>query len=176
MAAEAQGKSGVGSSQEALTDQEMQELDPDAIQNELEAEGEGEAEASPEEIEAEALEDIEAGEPGGGELSARGRGILARIVLRQTLRAVLAYTRAVVRRMVRVASLRRKLAAASRRGPRAVRALVGPVVLRAMPKPFRRISRRLVGLALRVSFRSIARNAGLASQEIDVAELESEAT
>jgi hypothetical protein len=177
MAHEAQGKTGT---MESLSEQEMQELTPEAIQNEIEGEeegeGEAEVEASPEEIETEALETVEITEAAEVDVSPRRRALLGRFIIRQSIRAVLVYTRAVVRRMQRNASLRRKLAAASRRGPRAVRALLAPVVLRAMPKPFRRSSRRLVGLVVALAFRGIARNAGLATHEIDAAEFESEST
>jgi hypothetical protein len=189
MASEAQGKSGILSQVESLTEQEMQDLDLETIQEEIEAEAADEhehahhahaeaEEASQEEIEAEAFENIEAGEMSGHmhELSPRARALVARFLVRQTIKAVLVYTMAVVRRMHRSSALRRKLAAASRRGPRAVRMLVGPVVLRAMPRPFRRASRRLVALVIRLSFRSIARTAGLNMHEIDTAELESEST
>ena len=180
MATESQGRSGTSASHETLTEQEMQELDTESIQNEIEAETENEAEieseACSEEIETEATESLEMAEGFGHGGSQRFRGILARFFLRQMIRAVLVYTKAVVRRMHRSATLRRKLLAASRRGPRAVRALVGLAVLRAMPKPFRRASRRLLPLVIGLSFRFIARHAGLSANEADSAELESEAT
>lgn len=166
--------------QMSLTEQEMRELDSEAIQDEIESEAEAKVEVeaemeeeSREEVEAELIDIIEAGTT-ETETSPRRRRLLARIVIRQSVRAVCTYTRAVVRRMLRNAALRRKLAAASRRGPRAVRVLVGVAVLRAMPKPFRRGSRRLVGLAITMGYRNIARQAGLAPHEIDAAELKSE--
>lgn len=181
MATESQGRSGTGSSHtETLTEQELQELDAESIQNEIEAETESEdeieAEANPQEIEDEASEAIETPDGFRHGMSPRFRGLVARFFVRQMIRAILVYTKAVVRRMHRSATLRRKLLAASRRGPRAVRALVGLAVLRAMPKPFRRASRRLLPLVIGLSFRFIARTAGLNAHETDAAELESEST
>jgi hypothetical protein len=160
-----------------LTEQEIQELAPESgheIDADTNDESEAEAEGNPEEVAAEAFEHIEGGEAGEHEHSRRFRGVLARFVLRHVIKAILVYIRIAVRRMHRHATLRRKLIAATRRGPRALRALVGPVVLRTMPRPFRRAARRLVPLLVGLSFRFIARTAGLSTHEADAAECESE--
>jgi hypothetical protein len=178
MAHEAQGKSGAATQAEQLTEQERRELDQESIQSEIDAEMDRESEAEEEvgqhEIEIEVLEALDIDEIGGRGGARRGRrAVVTRLVMRQMVRTILVYTRAVVKRMHRSASLRRKLLAASRRGPRAVRALVGLAVLRAMPRPFRQASRRLIPMVVVLSFRAIARQAGLNAQEIDAAELES---
>jgi len=179
MAAEAHGKSGsYMHSHEALTEQELQELDAESIQNEIEAEleeaAEEEAEADPEDIAEEATEMFEEAEDRGYQhaMSPRFRGLVTRFFLRQFIKAVLIYTKAVVRRMHANTSLRKKLNAASKRGPRAVRALLAPAILRAMPRPFRRTSRRLLPLVIRLSFRYIARMSGLNALETDTADTE----
>lgn len=181
MAAETHGRAGaLLSHAESLSEQELSELESESIHSEIEAETdsdvEAEAEDNPDEIAAEAYESLEAAEGTGAEGTPRFRKFMTKFLARQMIKAVLLYTRAVVKRMHRSAALRRKLLNASRRGPRAVKALVGPCVLRALPRPFRKASRRLIPLLVGLSFRFIARTAGLSAREIDVAEFESEST
>jgi hypothetical protein len=173
-----QGRPAMTFEHEALTEQEVRELTPEMSHGEVETEveqeleKESETEHSTEWLARELLEHIEA-HAFGHEGSHKG-GMLARFVLRQNLRAVLLYTKAIVRRMARNPQMKRKLMAASRRGPKAVTRLVGIAVLGALPRPFRRASRRLVALSIRACFRHIARHAGLSSAEIDLVEFEKE--
>ncbi len=177
MAHETQGRPGASS--ENISEQELQELGLEQFQNEIEGEEESdiEAEATPDEIASEAWEHIEAGEHPGLERHPQLRhAVITRIVVRSMLKATLIYTRAVVKHMLRNAALRRRLLAATRRGPRSLRAFLAPAVLRSIPRPFRRASRRLLPLMIVLAFRSIARQTGLSAHEADAAECESEST
>lgn len=174
MAKKARSKAGKATQAEQLTKEELKDLNQKSIQKEIEEEmkidTKAEEELEQHEIEIDILEVLGAGR--GGRRRTRS-AVLGTLVMRQLVRALLLYTRAVVNRMRRSTTLKKKLAAASRRGPRAVRALVGLAVLRAMPSPFRRASRRLVAIVIGLSFRAIARKAGLKAREIDCAELRS---
>jgi hypothetical protein len=168
--------------QEGLTDQELYEVSPETSPGEIEAEVEQEIEeeeskfgGSSEWIARDVVELLETMGASGhhGEGGPAGR-LLARFVLRQSVKAVLFYTRAVVKRMMRNPNLKRKLQLALRRGPRSVSRLVAPAVLGAIPRAFRQACPKLVGFVIRMSFRQIARNAGLRQSEIDIAEIEKE--
>lgn len=183
MAHESEHRAGHAAEHEALTEHELYEVIPEASPGEIENEVEQEIEeeeskfgGSAEWIARDVVEVIEAiGATGRhGEGGAAGR-LLARFVLRQNVKAVLFYTRAVAKRMSRNPMLKRKLQLALRRGPRAVSRLVGPAVIGAMPRAFRQACPKLVGFVIRMSFRQIARNAGLRQSEIDMAEIEKEA-
>jgi hypothetical protein len=162
---------------EALNEQELQDLEADSIQDDIESEldVESESDANPENIVGRVIESLDIDEDFEQEESHHGHrhhhlGLVARHVLRNTIRAIVLFTRVVVKRMLRNAALRRKLLAATKRGPRAVRALLAPSVARAIPRPFRRATRRLLPLVIGRSFRMIARQAGLSAHDADSAE------
>jgi hypothetical protein len=166
---------------EYLTEQELYEVSPETAPAEIEAEVEQEMEEQENKFGSEAewtardvveLVDAMGGTGHHGE-GALGR-LLARFVLRQNVKAVLFYTRAIVKRMTRNPVLKRKLQLALRRGPRAANRLIAPAVIGSIPRAFRPGCPRLVSLVVRMSFRQIARNAGLRQSEIDIAEIEKE--